>query len=153
MQPPPPRCKDKWKFTQIPYSAAPNPSHHVQSTVHLIPSTAQGLNSRRASREYGMEGARLRLYDIVIPTLTPVLRFPVPPCLPSSASPLLRAFPLVLHPSWPRVVLRSSWLRVVLRPHGPELAPLPYDIDGHGKGDTKEVNKDHRLCALRFHVI
>ena len=115
MQPPPPRCKDNGKFTQIPYSAAPPiPSHHVHSTaspvhhrlcalctpisplcIHHLAHRWPRINSRRASRKYGWR-ARAYNYDIVIPTLMPVLRFPTPfmpslICLQASTPPRLRA--------------------------------------------------------------
>ena len=97
--------------------------------IRLYTSYRRLHNSRRASRENGMAGACLRLYDIVIPNSNvrpPLSRASVPPCLPSSAPPLIRASPLVFRPSWHRVVLGSSWLRVVLRPYGPESSSDPH---------------------------
>ena len=158
MQPPPLRCKDNGKFTQIPYSTAANSKppctfdctpHTVAcpcctpyaSVVHPPPRTPllmALIPAERAEICDGLAGARLRLYDILHPQLlTPVLRVSR-----ASTLPCFRASPPPHFPARPPPL---SWPRVVLRPHGPESATLPYCIRR-----AENVTDESIYLATRF---
>ena len=121
MQPPPPRCKENGKFTKIPYSAAPNSkppctldcfpcTPHIIDCAPCTPISPLCIHHlahrwpRIAAENERAENtgwrARANDYEIMIPTLTPVLRFPTPPCLPSSVPPCLQASPPPLRHSF-----------------------------------------------------